>query len=782
VLQKEATLLNSLTSYVNDIKPYHTKLKNVTSELFFEDSMDVAFLDETHSFKVHLQNLWRRSDLGGWRLEDVIDGSRKKYRIPSFLVPKFSLNDKLDESQELAFDPAPLSNNFDSDGFPDGEYPWSRPSSWSHQLGSDIVQFDIPIIKIEPIIVSVNPVGSDPGNKFRATIKYDLEISYNPFNFYGINLNAPSLYEDGTLLSYTTSFTSGTLNKLVRSGPGGAFSKDITITSSDRVFFDLITQASGRVDDSIYLNAFKSKFALTAQKFKLDSNTTTGRYKIPFHNGSRVYVNQILKTFGTDYIIDSTRGFIQFLPSKHPINTDKIDINYFVVDRFFISINDPFEYGISYNYDMFGFDMFPFDGLETDISTTLHADNFIVSVNFSKPNFCNPPIFNNMSPEKIKGTITNVKVSTLAGPTDVWKITAIGPKKFEVQKIGSLIKEYAYYNKSFDNGELSFLITNTWVDYFITEENGSYLTYDLSAIGINTAEFKIDHADHFPSLATTVSRANPLSTAYDLAPYGEIKRQVDSTGNQAFFFEFYEMPKNGMLIEFRVEQAEQYNQHVHAAVSEKIKFLDKFYFDDVACSSAPNNRGKMVVGFDIPDFDVLDYDDGLTVTYPIQLTTTSGIDAIALTPTTCLRSIESPELSGVFYPSLEDNCKFSIKIGSNVVDGITPVPTVPYSKIVSFANLYSSATVYETAFAVHELILVKDVGTVFPTTFPIITVYDGTSLLTLSDYTEITSVVEIIQPDTVTTNYGIEIRITLTSLGTYATPATNSKNLIVLLE
>jgi hypothetical protein len=87
----------------------------------------------------------------------------------------------------------------------------------------------------------------------------------------------------------------------------------------------------------------------------------TGRYAVPYHQGSRVKVNGVPQVFGVDYVVDNTRSFIQFL-TPSPTNLTNhfsptvsqgwptsgvIDINLFRSDRLFICWQDPFAFGLT---------------------------------------------------------------------------------------------------------------------------------------------------------------------------------------------------------------------------------------------------------------------------------------------------------------------------------------------------------------------------------------------------------------------------------------------------
>ena len=73
--------VNSLVSYINDIKPFHSKLTDVTIEYQANDNMYVKF-SEDHSMSMVFSSVWE--------LNKVSDGIRTQYRIPAAVFPRYS--------------------------------------------------------------------------------------------------------------------------------------------------------------------------------------------------------------------------------------------------------------------------------------------------------------------------------------------------------------------------------------------------------------------------------------------------------------------------------------------------------------------------------------------------------------------------------------------------------------------------------------------------------------------------------------------------------------------
>ena len=206
---KDVTLLKSLSGYVNDVKPYHTKIKQFLSELFFEDSFNVN-VTEKLDWNIYHQNIWTRDDLGGYRLQRLCEGYEgdRTFRIPDAVWPRFSVSDNPGQT----------------------------------------------------------PPGDDPA------LDRSVGTQYIP----------PQL-------------------------------------------------------SAMPVTTFKG------------SDGVAGRFKVPFHQGSRVYKNGAQQQYGVDYIVDSTRSFIQFIVA--PLPNDLIDVQLFRVDRLFIAYNYPFDYNINLDYD-----------------------------------------------------------------------------------------------------------------------------------------------------------------------------------------------------------------------------------------------------------------------------------------------------------------------------------------------------------------------------------------------------------------------------------------------
>lgn len=73
--------VSSLVSYINDIKPFHSKLTDVVIEYQANDNMYVSFTDQS-AMAMRFSSVWE--------LELVSDGRRQQYRIPAAVFPHYS--------------------------------------------------------------------------------------------------------------------------------------------------------------------------------------------------------------------------------------------------------------------------------------------------------------------------------------------------------------------------------------------------------------------------------------------------------------------------------------------------------------------------------------------------------------------------------------------------------------------------------------------------------------------------------------------------------------------
>lgn len=80
-MRSDSTDVNSLVSYIKDVKPFHSKLTEVTVEYQANDDLKVK-IEDSSRFDMLFSS--------AWELEFVSDGRRKQYRIPAAVFPRYS--------------------------------------------------------------------------------------------------------------------------------------------------------------------------------------------------------------------------------------------------------------------------------------------------------------------------------------------------------------------------------------------------------------------------------------------------------------------------------------------------------------------------------------------------------------------------------------------------------------------------------------------------------------------------------------------------------------------
>lgn len=603
---KASKLVDSLINYTLDVKPYHTKLKQFVSELYFSDTVTVSFIAEDFNPIIYLQNVWTKSDVGALYLQNLAEGIERDRHLPlpPAAYPRFSLNSFLNYGQTPPGDD-PASQSFldvNTNGVPDGEEPWVAPPdpqyigapSLSHQVG---VTDEVParlkagFANIVSVISSANI-----GGGYFYTALVDVPVDTNWAGLFGIPTTNLTLVVNGQSF-YATEITPG----IWRAGISGFFKYDTAFG-----------------DDSTALLAF-----IETVKVQAFATVDTGRYKVPFHHGSFVTVNGVQQTFSVDYVVDHTRGFIQFLAGKHPALDDVIAINYFNSDRVFISLQDPLNFGEA-GYDVTPYEQvsydFPDDAFDSwtllvDSNTT---DGYVVS-------------FLNSEPGTTKAYIGEVLIYPSQTDGSQWQIVADGFQSVTVQQIFPIVGpiEHAVINIRFDNGKIAFTLKNTWLDYYFVQDSDSYIAYDVSMLDLEQYGEPLDAADFWPSLELRTEHGvvtDPLPplhdpvlftgifqtsevAGYDMVPY-ELE-EYDSDGNVSEYirplgvirqvlvdtlqgpkptYEFYldSIPPRGTYIEVRLEQARQYNPRVNVSITEAFAFIE------VASITSNSNQGQLL--------------------------------------------------------------------------------------------------------------------------------------------------------------------------------------------
>lgn len=79
-MRTDSTDVNSLVSYIKDIKPFHSKLTDVIVEYQANDDIFVSIKESKHTLDIKLSSVWESIR--------VSDGVRTQYRIPATVFPR----------------------------------------------------------------------------------------------------------------------------------------------------------------------------------------------------------------------------------------------------------------------------------------------------------------------------------------------------------------------------------------------------------------------------------------------------------------------------------------------------------------------------------------------------------------------------------------------------------------------------------------------------------------------------------------------------------------------
>jgi hypothetical protein len=630
---KEDDLLKAFKSYLLDIKPYHTKLDGIYAEYLFQDRFQVSILENKPIWQIYLQNVFDSDSFGGWRLYHTVDSTSaasKRFLIPQTIIPRFSLNTYAEQF--------PVGNNpAMEDDIPSvNEVPWATPGtqltrqgwSYSHQEGiTDELPFVPELAKVVIEITSISAIVAGA-----VTFTYNRHLYYDTTNAYGGNLTSPTVLKNGVAVPPTV----GSPHYL-----HDTFLERISVVGLTKTFTALISAGKLLVNETVNGQPYQSDLSYThlAPSIILGGNvdvpatittitphvmanlyddvqgisysfTESGRYRVPYHNGSHVAVNGVAQTFGVDYIVDGNRDAIQFLSTKHPVANDDIRINYFNVDRLFIAVANPFSINVTDGYDDRSYDMFNYD---TSIETQLvyNTDYFELTVDSSLPNGYKVEFFNAVT-GTIKASIQDVVIYPSANDLEVWTVTAISDKVTNVTGSINGDSGKAYYRQRYDNGKIAFTIKNTYLPYYMTPDNptsgpdvGKTATYsdvDFNMFNVFTFGGSRDTQDYLVNLNLTSTHGisddfNTQPTSYfddpvDVVPFGNIIVNKD----RQYFFELTDTPLLGTVIEFRVEQNTQYNTWMEVDIKEQLVINEVNLLSDYL--------DLVQNGYDLPDFDI----------------------------------------------------------------------------------------------------------------------------------------------------------------------------------
>lgn len=576
----ETKLLNALNNYVLDIKPYHTKIKNLSSELTFNDSFNISVTD-SQFVSFYFQNIWDINSIGGFKLLHTSSGNDadRFIKIPNLIFPRFSLNDSISYNQTpVGDDPATFDfTDANNDDFPDSDSPWLGDPSNSHFTGSDQLAVIAPITSIYTVITS--SVLNSGTYQYYFNVHFSIDpTEANTYGF-GRDYNNPSdgvqifvLLRNGIYIRLEAT-TSNNIDYIATGVYGGAVGISSSFTPSVEDLLSLPTPTAFNRD--LFCEFGESKFTRHIFLYW----TKTGRYQVPFHQGSRVYINEVEQEFITDYIVDSSRSWIQLVGSYYenfPSSLDKIDVNIFKTDRLSVAFNNPFDYDISRGFDEYGYDDLPYD-TDGDNPTITATDKFTLTINHSLPDGASVTFFNsNNSIITYKATLTinNVDVSTVNG--DIWEISAIGNWNFKVQQVYPVISaiDYAYFKLPFNNGRISFTIEPTWFDYYLSQDPNSY--EPLIGIPNDRTHFLVNlfvRTEH----GVIVDPVPSIHAPVEMISFGKIEKVKDDSLNitadidkEYYRFVLNSIPPRGTYIELKIEQQSQFNHWFNMNITDSL--------------------------------------------------------------------------------------------------------------------------------------------------------------------------------------------------------------------
>jgi hypothetical protein len=717
-------LTQALIDYINDVKPFHTKFRETASQIFFEDQFNVN-VSENYIVESHFKNSWGRDDLGGFGLQKLSEGDLDDatYTLPATVFSNFSLNDGINVGQTpVGNDPATLNADgsgfpfIDSgDGIPDSETPWevtagsfivgnsytivSIGSTDFSLIGATVVTAGSLSYGRSYMILAANTtdftlVGSDSntaGTIFQATghgvgtgTVYELRFTATgpgtgtgkaALNTFSHQMGSNQIPVEAKILSVVYGNTSFSITFDASYEATYGFDPNlIRVTVNDQEYDVADTAFFVKTSTPVpgYTNAATITMTIPGGLIAPANRVTvtylsTGRFLVPFHQGSRVRVDGSLQQLGVHYVIDKTRTFIQFLPNRHPRLSHHVDINLMKSDKLFICKHDPFAYrgfqdtfivtsvstpgfvsagslviGLGYTIMTVGTTDFTQIGAasntvgltftatgigagtgaaapasmtnlrmstkeilagfsyiiisaDTADLTMIGANDNLPGTSFTAsangnilvgsgsvvPSVTCSVQFNNADPLTHKAQLTNVITTASAGT--VWTLTAIGPWTFQVQKTSPLSSTTtkAYFKVPYGDGELSFTLDRTWVNYYVSDnvayvsydiqqDVNSYYTYDESLLGTGDG---YGAEEFFPNLDSVTEHgvvSDPVPPIHSPVRFNQFGI-VSKTSDGSYKFIFDTIPPRYTYVEFKVEKADQYNPSVRTAITEDVK-------------------------------------------------------------------------------------------------------------------------------------------------------------------------------------------------------------------
>lgn len=638
--RRDVKLLGSLVDYVKDVKPYHTKLREFASELIFNDKFNTNVIDD-QQWVIHLQNVWGREHAGGHVLSKIAEGIEddRTFRIPPTVWPHFSINDHLGQ-EPRGDDPATEYFDSDGDGLPDSDDPYVGSRNSSHFKGSDWIPVPAVVLDVDVAITSVEqtmwdgyvdddfwdeaytadtatvvsdkyvedgywvvggPAYAQRDNSFIFTYDLTVTVAAELETAYGLGNYWRSFVDRVEKTSSTTRDQGGSFDQADFDGDSfdsqtriftiTGLTAMFTVHDEDLVIFPDLLQKSPEYICRYGYSKMAPKVEIYYQN--------TGRYSVPFHQGSRVYVDGIQQVFGASYIVESGREFIQFLPGRHPPLDSTISVNLMKADRLFIAQVPPFDtsdLNANIGFDMGLFDTSEFDsrlnayweawsgdGYGSDLEDLPFdsgypdtvRDYFVVRVDDSYPDRVAPVAFYNSTDITGKGTLNVLKVYPKAKHGDIYLVIATGMWTFQVQKVFPSFDapQYATFKTVFDNGAISFIVDKTWTEYYMVPDTNTYDKneyYDVRAIYPFS---KVDETDYMVNIGLSTEHGSLKQQTLSHRPVeftsiGQVKKVADTDGNEYYTFVLNKVPPRGTYFELRVEQNGGLNPWMNANVDD----------------------------------------------------------------------------------------------------------------------------------------------------------------------------------------------------------------------
>lgn len=351
--------------------------------------------------------------------------------------------------------------NLTPDLVPDIDQSWDGVFTPSHQRGSDQIPAWAAIIEQHVEITSITFAGTTYLYRFNIVITID-DTEELVYGWTGLAFNVEGVVYTGTYVRVGNVIT---LSDVAGSGFGGSFSPTVADIAN-------LTPIYG-VNDENYAVYGESRVRRRVEVYF----TNSARYRVPFHQGSKVIVEGTVSPLNTGYIVDNTRSFIQFKPGYKPALTDHILFNLMKTDRLFISIQHPFDHFSYRDYGNAGYDVRKYDTNDIDPSGP-DPDFFTITINNAQALGYDPVTFYNSAIDTPKA---GMMIDNIYDPAihhgEIWTVKAIAPWKLIVQRISPTVGSisYAYFKEPYNNGVIAFTINNTWSNYYVALEPNSYL-------------------------------------------------------------------------------------------------------------------------------------------------------------------------------------------------------------------------------------------------------------------------------------------------------------------